>query len=202
MNLRAIALVVVSLSVATACGGKKDGGADQNKLLDDLAKCNDERDRAKNAADACTKQFAEYKSLTPTGPQEILVRIDGEGLTIVGKLGSGKPGESQVGAGDLSEAEKNVVPLVIAQIAGSRQAIQQCYVQALKTNTSLEGRAVNLTVQVKVSPTGGIGNAEFSPQLSPQFDTCMSTVASRWKIAPYQGRAFPLQYPLKLQPVN
>ncbi len=200
MNLRALTLVVVTLS-ATACGGKK-GGPDNNKLLDELAQCKDDRDRAKNAADACTKQFAEYKGLTPTGPQEILVRIDGEGLTIVGKLHSGKPGEGQVGAGDLSDAEKNVVPLVIAQIAGSRQAIQQCYVQALKTNTSLEGRAVNLTVQVKVSPSGGITNAAFTPQLSPQFDTCMSTVAGRWKIAPYEGRAFPLQYPIKLQPVQ
>ena len=74
--------------------------------------------------------------------------------------------------------------------------------QALKTNTGLEGRAVNLTINVKVSPTVGINNASFSPTLSPQFDTCMSTVAGRWKIAPYQGRAFPLQYPIKLQPVN
>ena len=200
MNLRAIILAVVTLSAA-ACGGKK-GGPDSNKLLDELAQCKDDRDRAKNAADACTKQFAEYKALTPTGPQEILVRIDGEGLTIVGKLKSGKPGEGQVGAGDLSDAEKNVVPLVIAQIAGSRTAIQQCYVQALKTNTSLEGRAVNLTVQVKVSPSGAISNAAFTPQLSPQFDTCMSTVAGRWKINPYEGRAFPLQYPIKLQPVQ
>jgi hypothetical protein len=200
MNLRAIALVVVSLSVATACGDKKAGP--DPKLLDELAACKDDRDRAKNALDACTKQFAEYKALTPTGPQEILVRVDGEGLTVVGKLSSGKPGEPSVGAGDLTDAEKNVVPLVIAQIAGSRTAIQQCYVQALKTNTSLEGRAVNLTVQVKVSPSGGITNAQFSPQLSSQFDTCMGAVASRWKISPYQGRSFPLQYPLKLQPVQ
>jgi hypothetical protein len=200
MNLRAIALAVVILTVA-ACGGKK-GGPDNNKLLEELASCKDERDRAKNALDACTKQFAEYKALTPTGPQEILVRIDGEGLTIVGKLHSGKPGEGMVGAGDLTEAEKNVVPLVMAQIAGSKNAIQQCYVQALKTNTSLEGRAVNMTVQVKVSPTGAISNAAFSPQISQQFDACMSTVASRWKIGPYEGRAFPLQYPLKLQPVQ
>ena len=199
MNLRAIALVVVSLSTIAACGDKK--GPDNNKLLDELASCKDDRDRAKNALDACTKQFAEYKALTPTGPQEIVVRIDGEGLTIVGKLSTGK-GEGQVGAGDLSESEKNVVPLVIAQIAGSRTAIQQCYVQALKTNTSLEGRAVNLTVQVKVSPSGAISNAQFAPQLSQQFDSCMNTVASKWKIGPYEGRAFPLQYPLKLQPVQ
>jgi len=199
MNLRAIALVVVTLSAA-ACGGKK-GGPDNNKLLDELASCKDDRDRAKNALDACTKQFAEYKALAPTGPQEILVRIDGEGLTIVGKL-QHKPGEGAVGAGDLSEAEKNVVPLVIAQIAGSRTAIQQCYVQALKTNTSLEGRAVNLTVTVKVSPSGGISNAAFQPQLSQQFDNCMSAVAARWKIPPYEGRSFPLQYPIKLQPVQ
>jgi hypothetical protein len=200
MNLRALTLVVVTLSAA-ACGGKKSG-PDNNKLLDELAQCKDDRDRAKNALDACTKQFAEYKALTPTGPQEILVRIDGEGLQIVGKLHTGKPGEQMVGAGDLSEAEKNVVPLVIAQIAGSRQAIQQCYVQALKTNTNLEGRPVNLTVQVKVSPSGSISNAQFAPQLSPQFDTCMSTVAGRWKINAYEGRAFPLQYPIKLQPVQ
>jgi hypothetical protein len=201
MNLRAIALAVVTLSAASACGGKKDG-PDNSKLVDELTSCKDERDRAKTSLDACTKQFAEYKALTPTGPQEILVRIDGEGLTIVGKLHSGKPGEGQVGAGDLTDAEKNVVPLVIAQIAGSRTAIQQCYVQALKTNTSLEGRAVNLTVTVKVSPSGGISNAAFSPQLSAQFDSCMNTVASRWKINPYEGRAFPLQYPIKLQPVQ
>ncbi len=200
MRLPALALAVMTLSAA-ACGDNK-GGPDNNRLLEELSTCKDDRDRAKNALDACTKQFAEYKAMTPTGPQEIVVRIDGEGLTIVGKLPSGKPGEASVGAGDLSEAEKNVVPLVMAQIAGSRTAIQQCYVQALKTNTSLEGRAINLTVQVKVSPTGAISNAAFAPQLSQQFDNCMSTVATKWKIAPYTGRTFPLQYPIKLQPVQ
>jgi hypothetical protein len=203
MNLRALSLVAMSVAVASAagaCGGKKDDGA-VNKALAELATCKDERDRAKSAADACTKQFAEYKAMTPSGPQEILVRIDGEGLTIVGKLPRGG-GEQMVGAGDLTEAEKNVVPLVIAQIAGSRSAIQQCYVQALKTTAGLENRSINLTVTVKVSPTGAISNAQFSPQISQQFDGCMSTVAAKWKIGPYQGRAFPLQYPLKLTPVN
>jgi len=205
MNLRALSLVAFSVVAATAasaaCGGKKDDGA-TNKALAELATCKDERDRAKSAADACTKQFAEYKAMTPSGPQEILVRIDGEGLTIVGKLPRGGGGEQMVGAGDLTEAEKNVVPLVIAQIAGSRSAIQQCYVQALKTTAGLENRSINLNVMVKVSPTGAISGAQFSPQISQAFDGCMSAVASKWKIAPYTGRAFPLQYPLKLQPVN
>jgi hypothetical protein len=200
MTLRALTMALVGVVLFGACGGKADEGA-LNKVLGELSTCKDERDRAKNAADACTKQFAEFKAMAPTGAQEIVVRVDGAGITIVGKLAS-KPGDPSVGAGDLTEAEKNVIPLVIGQIAGSRSAIQQCYVQALKTTAGLENRSINMVVQVKVNPTGAITNAQFAPAISQQFDGCMASVATRWKIAPYNGRNFPLQYPIKLQPVN
>jgi hypothetical protein len=200
MTLRALSLVLVGVASIGACGGKSDDGA-LNKALGELSTCKDERDRAKNAAEACTKQFAEYKAMTPSGAQEIVVRVDGSNVTIVGKL-AGKPSDNSVGAGDLTEAEKNVIPLVIGQISGSRSAIQQCYVQALKTTAGLENRAINLTVQVKVNPSGAITNPSFSPTLSQQFDGCMTAVAARWKIPPYNGRNFPVQFPIKLQPVN
>jgi hypothetical protein len=202
MTLRVLSLALAFSSVASicACGGKSDDGALKTAQAE-LNTCRDERDRAKNAADACTKQFAEYKAMAPTGAQEIVVRVDGSNVTIVGKLAK-QPGDNSVGAGDLTEAEKNVIPLVIGQISGSRSAIQQCYVQALKTTAGLENRAINLTVQVKVNPTGLITNPSFSPQLSQQFDGCMTAVAARWKIPPYNGRNFPVQFPIKLQPVN
>jgi hypothetical protein len=107
-----------------------------------------------------------------------------------------------VGSGDLTEAEKNVVPLVVAQIQSSKNQIQQCYVQALKTTAGLENRTIKLQVQVKVSPTGSITNAQFAPEVSTGFTACMNKVAERWKIKPYEGRAFPVQYPITLQPVN
>jgi hypothetical protein len=196
MNLRS---VIMALALALcACGGKKDSG-DLNKTLDELAKAKDDATRAKNALDKCTKDFADYKATNSGGPQEIVVRVDGSGVTIVGRVATG-PGS--VGSGDLTEAEKNVVPLVVAQIQQSKNAIQQCYVQALKTTAGLEARTIKLAVQVKVNPTGVISDAQFAPDLSPSFTTCMNKVAERWKIKEYQGRAFPVQYPITLQPVQ
>jgi hypothetical protein len=192
--------LVVSLALAAACGGGKSSGPDMNKTLDELAKAKEDATRAKNALDACTKQFAEYKAMTPTGPQEIVVRVDGAGVQIVGRVG--KPGEPSVGAGDLTEAEKNVVPLVVAQIQATRNPIQQCYVQALKATAGLENRTIKGSVQVKVSPAGLITFAGFDPDIGAGFTTCMSKVAERWKIKAYEGRSFPVQYPMTLQPVN
>jgi hypothetical protein len=201
MKKRALSLVLVALSLSAAgglaaCGGKGDDGA-TNKALAELASVKDERDRLKNALDTCTKQFAEYKAMTPTGPQEILVRVDGNAVTVVGKIG-----KSSGGIGELTEAEQNVIPLVLGQIQGSRNSIQQCYVQALKTTAGLENRAVNLAVTVKVNPTGAITDPGFSPQINENFDKCMSTVAGKWKITAYNGRAFPVQANIKLQPVQ
>jgi hypothetical protein len=192
--------ILACLMTAAACGGKKDNSAELKKAADDLGKSKDELTRTKNALDACTKQFAEYKAMNPGEAQEIVVRVDGDGLTVVGRIK--KAGEPSVGSGDLTEAEKSVVPLVIAQIQQSRNQIQQCYVQALKTTSGLENRSIQLTVQVKVQPSGAISGAAFAPEVSAQFTTCMTKVAERWKIKPYEGRSFPLQYPIKLTPVN
>jgi hypothetical protein len=187
-------VLVVCLSLPGLGCGEKNPGPDP-KLLEELQGLKDERDRTKKQLDQCTKEFAEYKSLQTDVEQEVLVRIDGTTVEIVGKL------KSTGGGGfELTEAEMAVLPSVQTQIRASKSAIQQCYNQALKTTAGLENRIINLAVTVKVNPDGKITSPSFRPEVSQAFSGCMGTVALKWKCSPYVGRAFPVQVNIELHP--
>lgn len=191
MNLRV--LTVAALGVMAACGAKQTGP--DPKMVEELNGLKDERDRLKKSLDTCTKEFAEYKAQQTDTPQEVLVRIDGTTVEVVGRIKDGGGGSFE-----LTAAELAVLPVVQTQIRGSRAAIQQCYNQALKTTAGLENRIITLAVTVKVNPDGKITTPSFSPQISQAFNGCMGAVALKWKATPYQGRAFPVQVNIELRP--
>ena len=126
------------------------------KTLGDLVSCKEERDRSKGQLDTCITQLDKLKSGEggDAGPTEILVRYDGELLTITGKVRGGRP--VAVTNTELTEVEQKVTETVTATIRASKEPIQKCYVQALKTHPDLESKAITIEIKVVVQPSGSL----------------------------------------------
>jgi hypothetical protein len=106
---------------------------------------------------------------------EIVVAIEGTALTVK----PGRPGEVRpIDDKAAGEASRQFIDVV----AKSRGAIQKCYEQALKKDTSLQARTVTLTVSASFSEAGAYKNASFAPSLGDSFDACMKTLASKWSL--------------------
>lgn len=200
--MRACLAAASLLVLFTACGDSKSNVAESDRILTDLDSCRKEREKTKNQFETCSKTVTELRANPPsTEPEEIVVRVEGDTLTVVGKMRgqthSGMPTPTELGP----EEQKAIGP-VRAQIAATKSQIQQCYTQALKADDSLANTPIELRVTIVVNPSGAITNPRFSPQVSAKFESCMKAVAAKWKIPPYKGKAFPLAYPINLQPIR
>ncbi len=204
MRERAFLLLVLCGIVAAACGNQEKGGAVDTKMAGDYATCKEDRDKAKNALSSCQKDFDVLKNSTAgnngtgDGTGDVyLVKLDGDLMTISGHTKNGVA--MPVAPAQLSDEELKVTESVTVMIRGSKNSIQACYVNALKTNTDMANRTISLEVRVVVNPSGKITNQAFSPNVSPQFDACMRTVAGRWVVNKYNGKAFPIAVTIKLE---
>jgi hypothetical protein len=189
---------------AAACGAEGKTTANDDRILGELATCKEERDKVKGSLKTCTDKFAALNQESgggDAGPEELVVRVENEQLTIVGRQRGGKPlPNGGGGAVALTDEEQAVTESVTSLIRASKSAIERCYVQALKANEDLENRAITLDIKVLVSPDGRVSHPSLSPRVSQQFDACMKTVASKWKVKAYKGKAFPIVVPIRLQP--
>jgi hypothetical protein len=156
--------------------------------------------------DVCKKTLDENKKLAQalqdenarlmrgSGASEIVVAIEGNALTVrPGKPGEVRPIDDKVAAA----ASKEFLDVV----AKSRGAIQKCYEQALKKDSSLQARTVTLTVSASFSSQGTYQNASFhaSQNLGDTFDSCMRTVASKWQL-PQNSPAMTFKAQVSLTP--
>jgi hypothetical protein len=156
--------------------------------------------------DVCKKTLEENKKLAQalqdenarlmrgSGSSEIVVAIEGNALTVrPGKPGEVRPIDDKVAAA----ASKEFINVV----QKSRGAIQKCYEQALKKDTSLQARTVTLTVSATFSNQGAYQNASFhaSQPLGDTFDGCMKTVASKWQL-PQNSPAMTFKAQVSLTP--
>ncbi|MBI4508705.1 MAG: hypothetical protein HY698_03650 [Deltaproteobacteria bacterium] len=192
-----LGLVFIAGMVALACGSEQRGAPDE-ATMNKLVECQQERDRAKTATDMCTKQLDEAKSKSSGQEGGILVRIDGDTLNIMGKPSNGAGGEGTITDADALKLTEEFN----AQVRGSKNSIQQCYVSALKKNESIQARQIKLAVRVTATSSGRITSPAFSPSISPDFKACMEKIASRWKVASYQGSSVQLEYPVTLTPAE
>ena len=123
---------------------------------------------------------------------EIVVSIEGNALTVrPGKPGEARPIDDKVAG----EASKQFIDVV----ARSRGAIQKCYEQALKKDSSIQARTITLTVSASFSQAGAYKTSSFSPSLGDAFDTCIKTVASKW-VLPQSSPAMTFKAQVSLTP--
>src|SRR5258705_1636247 len=138
--------------------------------------------------DKCQKALAEKDKLIKAeedenarlmrekqGGGEIIVAIEGNVLNVK----PGKPGEIHpVDDKVAKEASKQFIDVV----GKSRGAIQKCYEQALKKDTSLQAKTVTLTVSASFGQAGAFKGMSSAPSLGDTFDNCLRTVASKWAL--------------------
>ncbi len=156
--------------------------------------------------DVCQKTLEENKKLAQalqdenarlmrgSGGTEIVVAIEGNALTVR----PGKPGEVRpIDDKATAAASKQFIDVV----QKSRGAIQKCYEQALKKDTSLQARTVTLTVSASFSNQGSYQNSSFhaTQNLGDTFDSCMKTVASKWQL-PQNSPAMTFKAQVSLTP--
>src|SRR5688572_15949576 len=97
--------------LVAACGEKQEPRGD-DQLTGKLVDCQSALERAKAATDMCTKQLETAKATGTPTPGEILVRIQGDTLTVTGAAaargGGGGGGGGGNGGGNLTpeQAEK------------------------------------------------------------------------------------------------
>jgi hypothetical protein len=181
----------VLLSVlAVGCKGETVVKPDPQTVAD-LEACKKAKDEKDKLIATLNDENAKLMREKGTGT-EIVVAIEGTALTVR----PGKPGEVQpIDEKTAREASKQFIDVV----AKSRGAIQKCYEQALKKDTSIQARTITLTVSASFSQAGAYKNASFSPSLGDAFDTCIKTVASKWQL-PQNSPAMTFKAQVSLTP--
>ncbi len=167
-------LVVAAVLALAACKGDapRDSAATLAKLSD------------------CTAQLAALadKDRLIASYESELARLklagDGGGYTFVLQgdawARTGKPTGGGKALDD--KAADALAKEFIALVGRSRPPVQKCYEQALKKNAALQARTVTLKVSASFGADGSFSRASFAPDLGDPFDSCMRTVAGRWKL--------------------
>ena len=189
--MRTFVTTFLCLGVAVACKGETKIQPDP-KTQADLDACRAQMTEKGNLCKSLEDENARLLREKGTGA-EIVVAIEGNALTVR----PAKPGEAPRPIDDKAagEASKQFIDVV----AKSRGAIQKCYEQALKKDTSLQARTITLTVSASFSQAGGYKSSTFSPSLGDAFDTCIKTVASKWAL-PQNSPAMTFKAQVSLTP--
>lgn len=189
MTRTSITLVLLCLG---ACKGETKIQADP-KTQADLDSCRaamTEKDKLCKSLEDDNARLMREKGTA--APGEIVVAIEGNALTVrPGKPGEARPIDDKVAG----EASKQFIDIV----SKSRGAIQKCYEQALKKDSSIQARTITLTVSASFSQAGVYRNSSFSPSLGDAFDTCIKTVASKWAL-PQSSPAMTFKAQVSLTP--
>lgn len=110
-------------------------------------------------------------------------RIEGPALTVQAAKPGDPPVKPLIDETEAVAASKAFLGLV----AGSRDAIQNCYQKALKLNTALAARTVNLTISASFTGAGAYKSSATSPSLGNTFDNCMKNVMTVWSLRGISG---------------
>ena len=125
----------------------------------------------------------------------VTVNIEGEAMSISGKVGGGGGGGGSHG----TATDVKLYEAFVAALRASRGSIQKCYQSALKNNATLQARPVTLDIQVAYKSSGQVAAASFNPRVDRAFDSCMSAVAKRWTL-PAMPAAVTFNYKQTLTP--
>lgn len=187
-----INLLALGGVLAAGCKGETKTVPDP-RTVEDLAKCQEANAQKDKLIASLTDEKAQWmrEKGSNTG-NEIVVSIEGNVLTVKpGPVGVVPPLDSK----KAGEASRQFIDVV----AKSRGAIQKCYEQALKKDSTLQAKTITLTVEASFSAAGGYQNANFRPSLGSTFDACMKTIASKWAL-PQNSPAMTFKAQVSLTP--
>jgi len=125
-------------------------------------------------------------------------KANGEPGAILEIKGSGPNGR---GSGDRKGNAKDtqLYEAFVAKVKGSRGSVKKCYEGALKKRSDLQAKAVTVVMTVDYRTSGKVSSSSFQPTLTPEFGSCMKTVAARWTL-PAMPAASRFTYRQKLTP--
>jgi hypothetical protein len=149
---------------------------DTEQTLRALDVCQKTLEDQKKLAQALQDDNARLMRGSGTG-NEIVVAIEGNMLTVrPAKPGEQRPIDDKAVAAASQEFEDLVKK--------SRGAIQKCYEQVLKKDTTLQASTVTLTVSATFSGQGAYQSSSFraTKNLGDTFDNCMKTIAQKWQL--------------------
>ncbi len=182
---RFIAIFLV-LAVA-GCKGDTVYKPDPN-TQSELDKCKKDRDDLTAYKQKLEKENADLMARGSNGGEIV--------VTIEGNLVKPIHGRSAAAA---AAACRSIAKAAIAfqnVVEKSRGAIQKCYEQALKKNSTLR---VTLTVMASFTSTGAYRQASFQPSLGDVFDNCMKSIATHW-VVPTNSPAMTFRAQVQLTP--
>jgi hypothetical protein len=187
-------LVLIAVTFAlSGCKGKVEY-RDNPEVVTKLQACETSLGEKDIYIKDLQKQLSDLKLHGGDGP--VVVNIEGEAMTITGGKGpSGKPPREPRGNAD----DAKLYEAFVASLRRSRGSIKKCYQNALKKNSSIQGRTVTLNIGVDYRTSGKVANARFSPRISQTFNKCMAGVAQNWKL-PAMPRAVSFNYRQTLTP--
>ncbi len=96
--------------------------------------------------------------------------------------GTSAPRGSGGAAAATTALDEELYENFVDQTQRSRQAITRCYQNTLKNDPSLQARTIRMQIEVDYDAGGAVQGASFSPQVSPEFDTCMQAVVDNWEL--------------------
>lgn len=121
--------------------------------------------------------------------------IEGDALTLKARPTGGGGAAAEVDEATATALSNQFLDMV----QKSRGAIQKCYEQALKKSTGLAARTVTLKLSASFSAAGKFQRVSFSPDLPEIFDSCLRSVAAKWKL-PEAPAGMTFQAQLSLNP--
>lgn len=174
--------VVLSVTVLS-CGG----GDEKSKAA--LAKCSADNSALQQQLAASKKLLAQALANPGT------IKIDDEQvLALVGQL----PREATTPQREGTISQRQV----ISTLRDNKTSLQPCYQRALKRDTSLHHRAIQLTLSMRVQPSGSpvASSISIGPNYNSEMVDCMRKAIRRWRFPTFSGSAVGVESPLTFTP--
>ena len=184
----------IALLIAPACKGETEF-KDKPETLEAIEKYKGDAAEKDSYIKQLEAKIYDLEKSQTRDDDEIVVAIVGDTIEI--QKGKDK-GPSARKGGPVAKDE-DLYKEFIAHVRKSRGSIQRCYTNALKKDSSLQGRETTLKVSVNFKADGSAGKATFSPRISDAFDTCMKAVTKRWTLTG-TSQAITFQQPVTLSP--
>ncbi len=184
-------LLVLAAGTLCACKGKVEYRPDP-KVAEDLKACQVREEENKKLIASYEAEIRRHGE-SAAGAGEVVVRFENDVLTIK----PGAPGEvlAKIDPKVAQAQSKHFVDVVTK----SRGAIQKCYEQALKKDTTLAASTVTVVISATFSSAGQFQSMSFSRSLGSAFDACVRSVAAKWQI-PATSQAMTFKAPVSLTP--